>query len=583
MSKNNQKRSSFSLSGLLEKHFTIIWFSLVLFIYIISSLLILPKFGSLPDGLNRDETALGYNAYSLLKTGKDEWGTSWPISITSFGDQKLPGYVYTLIPFISIFDLEMSTVRLPSLLAGYVTIFMIGIIAVQLGNRLNFTQDKKLLFSGIAMLCLAVSPWHMHFSRVAYESHLALALFCGGLALYNTALVKENVRIQRYLIILAALCWSVTLLTYHSYHIFLPLFLLALVLIDRKSLPQLDKKGIGIGVTLGIISILLLFKGGVFTANEVKSRGTFALHRETLLLQATKYRGVTSGENTLYERILFNPITEGITILSQNIVSQTSGEFFFIRGSNHGDHNPGNGNSVHVIIFPLLVIALITLLQYKHHAVTQRIIAWGLVAFIPAALTIQPRHEVRLATLFPVIELLGAFGAITIIYFFSKQWQRIIITSLLLITILYSGFRTYIFYLYFAPETSATHQKHHILGQTIERFNTPENTLLVDSPSSSPYIWYIFENKLDPTFVQKNTIAYEPTDEGFIHVKRVGNITFVQPTVEVLRQFADEPNVLLLIEPGKLPDNVGSEFSFSLTETISDPSGKAIYEIWAVN
>ncbi|PJC80059.1 hypothetical protein CO009_02840, partial [Candidatus Shapirobacteria bacterium CG_4_8_14_3_um_filter_35_11] len=44
---------------------------------------------SLPS-LNPDEAALGYNAYSLLLTGKDEHGQAWPIHFKSFGDYK-PG------------------------------------------------------------------------------------------------------------------------------------------------------------------------------------------------------------------------------------------------------------------------------------------------------------------------------------------------------------------------------------------------------------------------------------------------------------------------------------------------------------
>jgi len=37
-----------------------------------------------PPGFNADEAAFGYNAYSLLKTGRDEYGTLLPLSIKSF-------------------------------------------------------------------------------------------------------------------------------------------------------------------------------------------------------------------------------------------------------------------------------------------------------------------------------------------------------------------------------------------------------------------------------------------------------------------------------------------------------------------
>ncbi|MEK7500016.1 MAG: hypothetical protein AAB649_05425, partial [Patescibacteria group bacterium] len=78
----------------------------------------LALFPSVPPGINRDEAALGYNAYSILKTGNDEWGIRFPATFRSFGDYKLPGYMYTLVPFIATFGLNPLAVRLPSLFAG---------------------------------------------------------------------------------------------------------------------------------------------------------------------------------------------------------------------------------------------------------------------------------------------------------------------------------------------------------------------------------------------------------------------------------------------------------------------------------
>ena len=44
--------------------------------------------------LNADEAAIGYNAYSLLETGRDEHGNSWPIHFQSFNDFKPGLYFY---------------------------------------------------------------------------------------------------------------------------------------------------------------------------------------------------------------------------------------------------------------------------------------------------------------------------------------------------------------------------------------------------------------------------------------------------------------------------------------------------------
>ena len=72
------------------------------------------KLGEAPAGLYLDEAGQGYSAYSILKTGKDEFGKPFPIVFRSFVDFKTPVYIYILVPLIPVFDLTKFTVRLPS-------------------------------------------------------------------------------------------------------------------------------------------------------------------------------------------------------------------------------------------------------------------------------------------------------------------------------------------------------------------------------------------------------------------------------------------------------------------------------------
>src|SRR5258708_38934833 len=85
-------------------------------------------FGISPPSLNWDEASLGYNAYSILKTGHDEWGRYFPLSFEAFGDFKLRGYVYTLVPIFALFGLNEWTVRLPSILSGVMAVFLLFLI-----------------------------------------------------------------------------------------------------------------------------------------------------------------------------------------------------------------------------------------------------------------------------------------------------------------------------------------------------------------------------------------------------------------------------------------------------------------------
>src|SRR3990167_9117761 len=82
-----------------------------------------------PPGFNADEAALGYNAYSLIKTGKDEWGISFPLVFKSFSDYKPGLYVYMAIPFIAALGLNELAVRLPSVLLGAFSIILIYLLS----------------------------------------------------------------------------------------------------------------------------------------------------------------------------------------------------------------------------------------------------------------------------------------------------------------------------------------------------------------------------------------------------------------------------------------------------------------------
>src|SRR3989338_10636555 len=107
-----------------------------------------------PPGFNADEASLGYNAYSLIKTGKDEWGTSFPLVFKSFSDYKPGLYVYLAIPFVWLLGLNEFSVRLPSILLGSFSIALIYFLSKEL--------FKKETVAWACAFLLSISPWHLH-------------------------------------------------------------------------------------------------------------------------------------------------------------------------------------------------------------------------------------------------------------------------------------------------------------------------------------------------------------------------------------------------------------------------------------
>ena len=127
---------------------------LLIFALLLGAFLRLYQLGSLPNALTWDEAALGYNAYSIIKTGRDEFGKLLPIVFKSFGDYKPGLYVYLVIPSVAIFGLNEFAVRLPGALFGVLAIFGIYLLILEL-----FAEEKRArLLASFSTLALAITP-----------------------------------------------------------------------------------------------------------------------------------------------------------------------------------------------------------------------------------------------------------------------------------------------------------------------------------------------------------------------------------------------------------------------------------------
>jgi 4-amino-4-deoxy-L-arabinose transferase-like glycosyltransferase len=201
---------------------------LLIIILIIAIFLRFFQLGKTPQGFYLDEAALGYNAYSLMETGKDEFGKSWPILFRSFGDFKAPVYTYLLIPIYKIFGMNVWTTRSLSATMGVIGIWFCFWLIKNLSKKTNLAL--------ISILLLSISPWHLIFSRTSYETNVAFTFFI--IALWSFYKFKQN---RKYLI-LAAIMAALSFLTYHSERVIVPLVFLVLFIKENKNI--FDKKNI---------------------------------------------------------------------------------------------------------------------------------------------------------------------------------------------------------------------------------------------------------------------------------------------------------------------------------------------------
>lgn len=185
-----------------------------LFFFIILALGIFARvyrFGTVPGGLNQDEAFAGYEAWALLNFGIDTAGYHNPVYLTAWGSGMNALESYLMMPFIALFGLEVWVIRLPQLIVACLSLPAVyGLV--------RRTVDVK---AGLlAMLLVAVCPWHIIMSRWGLESNLAPGFLLFGLYFFVRAL--EN---PRWLIV-SALMYGLSLYTYATYWIYVPFIIL---------------------------------------------------------------------------------------------------------------------------------------------------------------------------------------------------------------------------------------------------------------------------------------------------------------------------------------------------------------------
>ena len=200
-----------------------------------------------PPGFYTDEASIGFNAYKIYTTARDEHGKFLPVFFEAFGEFKNAFAVYPVVPFIAIFGLTEASVRYAQAAFGILNVVLI------------FFLGKVLWNSTVGLLSafvLAISPWHIHLSRFIIESHNAFLLFIISGSLFSI-LAKRNKWRSKYLII-AVIFFGLSFYTYFAARIFTPLLLLGLLFFWRKDIAVLFKNYTNRALLALLLFILIL-------------------------------------------------------------------------------------------------------------------------------------------------------------------------------------------------------------------------------------------------------------------------------------------------------------------------------------
>lgn len=466
---------------------------------------------TIPPGLNRDEASIGYTAYSLLLTAKDEYGKFLPLSVKSFGDWKLPLYIYLDILPVHFFSLSEFSVRFPSLFFGTLTIPFVYFIVVEL-----FRDRKNARFLGlIAAFLFTLSPWHIHFSRVASEANISVFFISVGFFLF-----LKGIRSSIFLLF-SALLFSGSLYTYHGNHVFTPIFVVGLLIILWRF--KAKRKAFFLFLLPFALSSFLIYKETIFSADTTKIAGLASFSDEFLVYNNVVLPRLDHSQSfAIITKIYHNKLTFLIENFINGYVRSFSSDFLFIRGGENLQHNIPNFGNLYIWEIPFLIFGIYFLFK-KQMRWRFFLLFWLLIAPIPAAITKDAPHSARMLSLLPLPHILSAIGFGEFVSLFSyKAFQRGITSMVLILLGINFGLYLDRYFIHF-PKVSETYWGggYKELISSLSEIAPDYNEVIMDRPNYSPYIYFLFYQKTDPAKFRQEVIRYPEDKEGFQHVLKL--------------------------------------------------------------
>jgi 4-amino-4-deoxy-L-arabinose transferase-like glycosyltransferase len=512
---------------------------ILLLILLLAASLRLYKLGQIsPPGLNQDEAVNAWNAWCLLKTGKDQVGVSWPIFyLRTLGSNNTPLYIYLMIPFFAVFGFSIWSVRLVSAVFGILCIPVI----YYTGYRL-FDRRVGLM----AALLLALNPWHLYINRVAYDSGICPLLGIVPLAamLWAGMPVSDDEKyVPRPLIaVFAGAATGISCYGYWAARIFIPAFLGLAVLISIPALwaSAKTRKGLLAIAVFGVV--FFAFFGPLVWQHIFHSEG-IARHG--------------------YDKSWLGP--EPLPAAIKNVVihyiKHFSPIFLFMRSDIRSIQFPPR--LFHWYMFPIMFLGLIVLVRNFSSSRSARTLLAFVLAYPVGDLFIQP-----IAFLTPLrsspglcgLILLAAVGAVDAGKWIWQKNRKTALSVFLAFAAVVVGLNAkYLHYFYgeYNRRPAVYHFNHADLAEACRwlkpRFDEFDAILCTTTFLNMPYVVTLVALDYDPHrwFSEERTWF---TDVEFDYYTRYGKMYFMYPPAasQMLKSLPRKARILFIVRPGEL-------------------------------
>lgn len=364
--------------------------------------------GSLPPSLNWDEVSHGYNAYSLLKSGLDEWGELPLANFRAYGDYPLTLNLYLTVPFVAVFGLSEFAIRLPHALLGT------GVIILAYFLAMAVTKNKWAALT--TSFFVAIDPWLLFPSRFVLQSNVAVFFFLLG----TTAYFYRAKNTKYYYI--ALLSWGLTLYSYHSTRIFTPMFVVGLGVLHYKSVIETFRKRTNRFWRVAIVVAVFAPLPFIFLNPSARARSNEVFLVNEGAVQSIIAKRQSSALPPIVVKALYNRPTYLLTHSLKNYVEYFSPTFLFIKGGTQYQFSIPNRGLMSTVALPFFYIGLVVLTYraLKGNKTYQILLLWLLLAPIPASITTERFAVLRASAMLPLPQLLSAIGIVTFIHYTKR-------------------------------------------------------------------------------------------------------------------------------------------------------------------
>lgn len=460
------------------------------------------KVTQIPSALNWDEVSIAYNAYSILKTGRDEWGVFLPIHFKAYGEFKLPVQIYASIPGIAIFGLNEMGVRITPVLYGTLTVLLMFFLA-----RAIFQSS----FIGLASaFLLAISPWHIHLTRASFESSFSVFWIVLG-----TWLLIKGFKDSKW-ILWSMIPFAISVYTYNSARVFTPLFLAILLLIYRKSWLKMKRSVLFALVIFGIFMLPLI---PYFFSGERNARYKLVSITDDpgLLPRVNENRGKSTLPDPL-PRLIHNKISYTIFYTTEHYLAHFTPGFLFISGAPHKQHHVQGVGELYLFQAPFVFLGLYFLFKKKNQF-RWLLSSWILLAFIPVSITNDSiPHALRTLIAAPPYQIITALGIYYAYLWLPKKnlfFNRSVVIFMSLVIAISVGLYLNNYYNIYPKQYSRDWQYgNKEVVDYINQHQSEYDEIVFTRHYGEPHMFTLFYLKFDPAKYQNdpNLVRFETFD-----------------------------------------------------------------------